>query len=291
MARILFILFFLSAGHITYAQSLATKAGAVQAEFDSQIKKADSLKDAGKFKEAFRLYDNQISRYLSGEIGVRINPQNWKFLLSRAGDAASRSDQLTAAMRYWNLVKGSYGEKINDKIEFLKDMGVKWYYTYRAFETGGSNVIIVGECTAGDTQYLMWMHNGKCYIQAFNECDTFKPVGYVDNELYKLYTGNADTIAKEEIFHLKAGSAHCLNFSFNFPANGEISQSFDINDITDYKTDTLPYIRLQERRLVDKYHHNMLTMLKRLNMLSYAVVKRYTEFIHSAPERAKIGRL
>jgi len=287
------MLIFVGSIFIASAQTAHIKSDIARTKFENKIRKADSLAELKHFKQAFVIYKDQIDDVLSGKLKVEISADQWKSVLRRAADMGWRCDNADLAVRYNNMALGTKGEKLREKIEFLGQLDVKRYYIYLPYSTGGTgHSLVVGGCSLSDIRYLIWFHNDKCFVQQFDDCESYKPVQFTDTALYRLFDSSREEMIGEKITRLKVGYNHVMHYSITFPSDsGEVNKDFSINDVGEYKVGSKEYKRLMEVNQLDQYLHNMQTKLRLFNEYSYALIEKYNKFLNSTSERQKVGRL
>ncbi|RYZ85974.1 MAG: hypothetical protein EOP04_14825 [Proteobacteria bacterium] len=291
MIRPILILIFAGSFYIANAQSIKSEVNIARKNFENKVRKADSLGSLKHFKKAFVIYKDQIDAILSGKLSHEVNANEWESLLRKAGDMGWKCSNTELAMSYNNMALGAKGEKLREKIEFLSQLDVNQYYIYKLSSPGIGHSLIVGGCSLSDISYLIWLHNGKCYIQRFDDCESYKPVQFTDTALYQLFDTYRKQITGEKIISLRVGYNHVPHYTIILPSDtGEVRKGFSINDISEYKVGSTEYSRLTEIKQLDHYLHNRQTKLKLLNEYSEALVDKYRRFLNSAAERKKVGK-
>ncbi|TCD01301.1 hypothetical protein [Pedobacter psychroterrae] len=293
MMRLLFILIVVGSIFPARGQSVHIQSDMARTKFENDIRKADSLAGLKHFKRAFVIYKARIDDLLSGKLQVEISADQWESVLRRAADMGWRCDNTNLAVRYNNMALGTKGEKLREKIEFLAQLDVEQYYIYLPSSIGGTgHSLVVGGCSLSDTRYLIWFHKDKCFVQKFDDCESYKPAQFTDTALYNLFDSSSEEMIGEKITRLKVGYNHVMHYSITFPSDsGEVSRRFSINDVSEYKAGSKEYKRLSEVNQLDQYLHNMQTKLKLFNEYSYALIEKYNKFLNSAVERQKVGKL
>lgn len=128
-------------------------------------------------------------------------------------------------------------------------------------------------CQAPFKDYLLWLQQGKAYIQCFDDCRNYKPIR-INSYFIRVFADHAKTIKAEKILDLEYDSpwlyffkqtttvamAHCgyVTFISYMPGN-----AFD-NTFKDYGLEN----KLVEGKYVNKnYRHNHNTIIYKLNVL------------------------
>ncbi|WP_276088072.1 hypothetical protein [Pedobacter sp. JY14-1] len=255
------------------------------------IQRGDSLTNSGDFKSAAIFYKKLVGDILENR--VRVNEDEWKTVLYKSAPVISRVDGYTAARPYSNMAFGGNGEKINEKINFIKDFGAKFLFVYRPWEPGSPESYVLGGCSSHIEKYLFWYGKNKWYVQLFNECNTYKPIGFENDSLKILFESYLNELVNGNILELKSlRPSHDENYTFEFFTQQQrVVKHFFKTDIRDIKEGSVDYKRLKETNSLGIFNNNKNSKLKDLQHLASSLVKKYIDTLNSAVERKKVGTL
>lgn len=164
-------------------------------DYKTLKRKADSLRYVKDFKDAVIIYDQCIDLVLTGK--QKVYDVEWNNLLLSAINANKINPIKYSAMLY-----GTRAEKMSDKIETLKGMGVKNILSfYRQSWSTLYNTDFPYGCPMTDwaNHILVWAVNDDVFMQAFNTCNTYKTVKMNDKKLYDLLEKHINNMVKEKI--------------------------------------------------------------------------------------------
>lgn len=281
----LFVVLYLLLPRLVFAQN-----------YEQLKRKADSLKFKKNYKDAVIAYDQCIDLVLTGK--QQLYDGEWNSLLSSAMDANKDYPIKYSAMRY-----GTRAEKMSDKIATLKDMGVKYMFSFYSFTGGGTQGYFSDwpyECNPGlvPTYILVWAINQNVFMQAFNPCTTYKPVKISDSELYKLLKAHTDDLIKEKIKPMMPVSHDGIStYFFQFYADNKTTKK-DPMAICDFRTVEQNYgtfmLKILKKEIINKkndiYGFNIKTHLSQLFFRIIDDEKKYYDTINAGVERARLGK-
>lgn len=259
-------------------------------------RKADSLRFKKNYKEATIIYDKCIDLVLTGK--QQLYDDEWKGLLGSAMDANKDYPIKYSAMLY-----GTRAEKMSDKITTLKDMGVKYILSFYSF-TGGSTQGYYSswpyECNPGlgATNILVWAVNENVFMQAFNACNTYKPVKLNDPELYGLLKSHTGDLIKEKIKPMinKGHDGYAI-YHFRFYTDNETIEKEPMS-VKDFRTmeqnQEAIVLKIMKKENIargnDIYAFNIKTHLAQLFLRTTDDEKQYYNTITSGAEKARVGK-
>ncbi|WP_214069999.1 hypothetical protein [Mucilaginibacter sp. dw_454] len=246
-------------------------------------------------KDALIAYEHCIDLVLANK--EKVYDSDWSALLRSAMDVNK-----SYPWKYSNLLYGTRAEKMSDKIATLKQMGINYLFSFYARQgwttttLGGSPYgCLIGE---GNTYILAWAINDDVFMQAFNACDTYKPVKMNDKKLYDLMKNHMENITKEKIGAMIMKYRDIIPvYHFEFYLKSEPVQQ-DPVDIWDFRTmqqnistDEFKFVK---QITVDKgnkiYQANIKTHFAQLFLRVRDDEKKYYDTINSGTERARVGK-
>lgn len=253
----------------------------------------DSLVKQLKFEKALKVYSKAIDLVL--EEKEIIADEEFFSTLYSAAETASRLEGKTQsfhplAKKYWSMLAGSRGEKIGEKISFLKELGVKDLIVYHP-HGGHVSVYVSRGCTSNITKYLIWINGSKTYVQRFEECQSYKPLLITNSLIAEYFPKNKQIIATENLNRIKRTN-HMGIYDLTFiDDRGAYYQTtyyeFDLLNPDTYKN------RIQNKRLdkdVHNYKRNLETKLSKLIPMLEEGVDRYRASMSTGKEREMIGK-
>jgi tetratricopeptide (TPR) repeat protein len=84
-------------------------------KLSASYKASDSLYKAKKYDSSLYTFEEAFEKLSNSDVPI---PENdWQQLFMGAGNSASARGNYNIARKYWNLAKGSRGEKVDDKVE------------------------------------------------------------------------------------------------------------------------------------------------------------------------------
>jgi hypothetical protein len=265
-------------------------------DYKTLRRQGDSLKFSKNYSEAVVAYDKCIDLILTGKQQVYNN--EWNNLLASAMDANKSYPSKYSAMLY-----GTRAEKMSDKIATLKDMGVKYIFSFYSFTGGATGGYFSNwpyECnpSLAPTNILVWAINENVFMQAFDACNTYKPFKLNDSELYKLLKAHTDDLIKEKIkpMILKGHDGFEI-FHFQFYADNRTIEKdpMDIHDFRPMEQNHEPIVlKIIKKETIDKgndiYHSNIKTHLAQFFLRTTEDEKQYYNAISAGAERARVGK-
>jgi len=250
----------------------------------------DSLRLKSKFKEALLAYDKAIDEVVTNRDIA--SESDWMEMLYFAGDIVKGHN------RYWNLFYGTRSEKLSEKVAFLKDAGVKHYFTYQVNE----NVDIAGPtyllntCFSSTRKTLVWVMNNNVFIQAFDDCNTYKPIKLNDAELLNILSNHYEDAVNKGFMRKETKRRSSYEFKFEFyPTNSIFNDNWiNMHLFTNPKEDPPPdytenYKNVLKRETI-AYNYNINTYFYKLFVRTIEDEKVYLQKINSGEERGKIGK-
>jgi len=254
------------------------------------MKTGDSLINQKIYDKAATVYKNLVSNILNGKI--KVNDDQWRIILFNAGMSGHKSGELETIVKYNNMYYGSKGEKLSEKVDFLNAFGAKFIYSYCSYVRGGTKSIVIDGCSINEKKYVVWYGSDNWYVQAFDECETYKPIAFQNSRLYELFSSSLNQLLKENITDLKMYNSHSLRYEFEFYSKSDkVIKDFDDADITAFKPGSRELTTLKERNVFDAYERNLKSKMTLLQKLSQSLIVKYKDTLSSIPERQKIGQL
>ncbi|MGY4383583.1 hypothetical protein ACVWYN_000602 [Pedobacter sp. UYP24] len=257
-------------------------------------RKADSLVAANNLDSATTYYDQAINLILKNKESV--DQQVWFNTLVSAGNAHSKLSQKLSsssgiAQYYWNMAYGTKGERLEEKIEFLKDMGVKDLVVY--FPHGGMTTeYVLGGCSNNETKFLMWVFGSKTFIQKFDDCYSYKPFAMEKSPFASFYLKHKQQIYHEKLKRFKRLSDSGI-YDLTFITEGKTvyETQFHEYDLTDpdpgKKKRPIEEINIP---ILD-YQKNMETQLSKLIPMIRNEINRYLNRINAGENLSAVGKL
>ncbi|WP_121808534.1 hypothetical protein [Mucilaginibacter kameinonensis] len=75
-------------------------------------------------------------------------------------------------------------DKVKAKLDTFKNENVSRYIVYNVSCSGvHPRLVVDGQCTVYDIKYVVWLENGKSYLQRFDECNEYK-AKLIDQEFF-----------------------------------------------------------------------------------------------------------
>jgi len=110
---------------------------------------------------------------------------------------------------------------LDKAIEELKQSGVEYLFTYYVYSQGGTGKSFFNgpgpyPCESLITKYLVWLDQGKTFIQAYDECNVYPKLEIKDAELIDFYKKNLQQMSGESIKTFKNRGFHMAEFQFVF---------------------------------------------------------------------------
>ena len=256
-------------------------------------RQGDSLRFKKNFAEAVIAYNKCIDLVLSGR--QTVYDDEWNGLLSAAMDVNKSNPRQYSELRY-----GTRAEKMSDKITTLKDMGVKYIFSFY-IRVGMSTFSYSNwpyECHIGNgaTYVLVWAINKNVFMQAFNVCNTYKSVKLDDSKLYELLKAYMDDLVKEKVKRMFTSEDGIEIYHFQFYTENHTIQKEPV-DMRDFRTpeQNLPNeYKLLRKQMIDKwteiYKYNIKTHFADFFTLVSNDVAKYYNIINSGAERARVGK-
>ncbi|MGY4385460.1 hypothetical protein ACVWYN_002500 [Pedobacter sp. UYP24] len=261
-------------------------------DFKNLVQIADSLKKQNKLIDAFDYYKKAIDLVLNDK--EKVDQNDWISTLHSAGNLAGtlwdkRPDLSSLAQQYWSMIYGSRGEKLDDKIAFLKEYGVKDLIVYKELlQMGQYNN---GGCSNGDTRYLIWFANGKTYVQMFDICNTYKPIAIPNSSLNTFYNANKSKILTDKLLiFYRVYDAGEANYMFIGEKGVLLSTIVHAHDLLPPVTDGFKVNALELMNKEESYKRNMATSLAKFVQMLRPEIEKYNDNINSAASRAAVGR-
>jgi len=261
--------------------------------FKTLSSQGDSLTRKLKFEQALKVYNEAIDLVLQDR--EAISDSEFFPTLNAAAEVASTLEGKTQsfnpfAQKYWGMIRGSRGEKMEEKISFLKELGVKDLIVY--YPHGGhTSVYVVKGCTSNITKYLIWINGLKTYVQKFEECNSYKPVAIPNSSIAEFFPANKQTIATEKL-NIIVRTTHMAIDDLTFIDNKGIYYQ-----TTCYEFDLLDPDPDKKKRPIDEvnipilnYQRNMETKLSKLIPMLHEAVDQYRAILSSGKERSLIGK-
>jgi hypothetical protein len=261
-------------------------------KFDVLIKKADELQKAENLSDALDNYNEAINLVMENKEAP--DSQKWLSALYSAGNLAGkmtykRNDASQLAQKYWNLAMGSRAEKLEEKISFLKDYGVKDLIIYHSYAYTVDYVI--GGCSPTMTKYLLWFKDKKTYVQKFNNCETFKPLVIEKSELAEFYPLQKDSVTKQKfITFYRVFDAGEYDLDFIDQTGSTAKTHFQAHDMIEPKNDLSGRPLKDLDKALVSYSKNVNSSLGRVVKMVWSDVGAYDSQMDSNTERAKVGQ-
>ncbi|TSJ40458.1 hypothetical protein FO440_11930 [Mucilaginibacter corticis] len=262
-----------------------------QEKFSRLKRQGDSLVYKHNLKDALIVYDKAVNLVLSGK--EKAFDSEWFDVLNAAGIIVKGHN------KYWNLAFGTKAEKLPEKITTLKEMGVKNLLTYKVFQNtdvaawpADSN-----SCYSKSGQILVWAINNNVFMQAFDDCTTYKPVNLHDNVLYDLLNNHYEAIMNKNFRELGFMSSAETRYKFTFYSDNNIfvKEWCGISYFTDPKSNrTADYIAKHKNSIDSQtiiYNYNMSIYFSKLFLRIFEDDKIYNEKINSSAEKGLVGKL
>lgn len=262
-------------------------------DFKTLKSEADSLARKLNYEQALEVYSQAVDLVLE-EKEVIADSEFFSTLYSAAEIATKLEGKTNSfhplARKYWGMIYGSRGEKLEEKISFLKELGVKDLIVY--YPRGGNmSVYVVKGCTSNITKYLIWINGSKTYIQRFEECKSYKPVAITNSSIAKFFPENKQMIATEKLARIPRTN-HMMIYDLTFIGDQGIYYQ-----TTYYEFDLLDPDPYKKKRPIDEvnismldYKRNMETKLSKLIPMIDEEVNQYKAVISSGKERTMIGK-
>jgi len=251
--------------------------------FNTLVNRADSLKALKENEKAILFYNQAIDLILSGK--EQVHDYKWHRTLINAGNTASEIDKKTnsvstLAQKYWGMAYGGHGEKLADKVNFLRDYGITDMIIYYPYGGMMRNYNIQG-CSDNITKYLIWIKDKTTYIQLFSECDSYKPIAIKRSPIQEFYLAHKNKMAVE-----KLSRVHEMT-------------DMPIYDL-DFVTDTGTFFRTTFHQFdldkpdspgssIENYQKNMTTQLSKFIPMIWQAVSNYNKTMDSGKERGLVG--
>ncbi|MES2456116.1 MAG: hypothetical protein V4594_11260 [Bacteroidota bacterium] len=261
-------------------------------KFDVLIKKADELQKAEKLSDALDNYNEAINLVLENKEAP--DSQKWLSALYSAGNLAGkmtykREDASKLAQKYWNMAMGSRAEKLEDKIAFLKDYGVKDLIVYHSYAY--TVPYVVEGCSPTMTKYLLWFKDKKTYVQKFNNCEAFKPLVIENSELAAFYPKQKDSVIKQKfITFIRVFDAGEYDLDFIDQTGTTAKTHFQAHALVEPKNEATgsPYKDLDKAMV--SYNKNVNSSLGKVVKMVWSDVSQYDRQLDSNAARAKVGQ-
>ncbi|RZK75950.1 MAG: hypothetical protein EOO92_15360, partial [Pedobacter sp.] len=170
---------------------------------DRLMRRADSLKTINPDSTLLNYYKAVTLVLEDKEV---VDDRKWFRLLMDAGNSVSKTspsmrNSPATSLNYWGMAKGSAGEKLAEKIDFLKEYGVTDMVIYY-LHGGQTRVIWLENCSSNVTKFLLWVYEGKTYVQQFDECKSYKPMVTAGSVFSRFYLTNKDSLVKEKLLEV-----------------------------------------------------------------------------------------
>lgn len=254
---------------------------------------ADSLTRKLSYEHALEVYTKAIDLALGDK--EKISDEELLPVLYSAAEAATQLEGKTQhfnplAKKYWGMIRGSKGEKMEEKITFLKDLGIKDLIVYYPHGGMTSSYVIRG-CSSNITKYLIWLQGTKTYIQQFDECNSYKPVLIPNSPINQYFSNYKQLIATEKLLRVKRISDMGVYDLTFIDGKGVYYQTtyhdFDLSDPDpDKKKQPIEEVNIP---ILD-YKRNMETKLSKLIPMIGDGISQYRAAITSGKERTMIGK-
>ncbi|MES2456996.1 MAG: hypothetical protein V4594_15690 [Bacteroidota bacterium] len=261
--------------------------------FKKLSSQADSLARKLKFEQALKFYNEAVDLALQDR--EAISDSEFFSTLYAAAEVASTLEGKTQsfnpfAQKYWGMIHGSRGEKMEEKVSLLIGLGVKDLIVY--YPHGGhTSVYVVKGCTSNITKYLIWINGLKTYVQRFEECNSYKPVAIPNSSIAEFFPANKRTIATEKLTRIQRTTHMAIDDLTFIDEKGIYYQT------TCYEFDLLDPDPEKKKRPIDEvnipianYQSNMETKLSKLIPMLHEAVDQYRVILSSGRERAMIGK-
>jgi|GEM_PF-1865170 len=262
-----------------------------QEKFSRLKRQGDSLVYKHNLKDALAVYDKAVNLVLSGQ--EKAFDSEWFDVLNAAGNIVKGHN------KYWNLAFGTKAEKLPEKITTLKEMGVKNLLTYKVFQNtdvaawpADSNSFY-----SKSGQVLVWAINNNVFMQAFDDCTTYKPVNLHDNILYDLLNNHYEAVINKNFRQVGFMPNDEARYKFTFYRDNNIftKEWCGITYFTEPKATRSSYAAATGKKFINRdsinYKYNMDTYFSKLFFRILIDEKIYNEKINSSAEKALVGKL
>ena len=261
--------------------------------FKSLSIQGDSLLKQLNFEKALEVYSKAIDLVLTEK--ETIGDKAFISTLYSAAETANRLEEKTQsfhplARKYWGMLTGSREEKMEEKISFLSEHGVKDLIVY--YPHGDhTSVYVVGGCTSNITKYLIWINGSKTYIQRFEECQSYKPVAITNSPLVEYFPKNKQKIATEKLTRIERTN-HMAIYDLTFIDDTGVyyQTTYYEFDLLNPDTDKNRFQNKRFNKDVDNYKMNLQTKLSKLIPMLEEAVDRYRAIMSTGKEREMIGK-
>ncbi|GAB3928907.1 hypothetical protein GCM10028827_22660 [Mucilaginibacter myungsuensis] len=260
-------------------------------DFSAVWQKAQKLKADSNYKGAIAIYDKEIQKILAGD--TIYQDYHWIGFLALAGRIYEGREN-----KYDNLLYGTKAEKLNEKIEFLKDAGVENMLSYEIKDREhGVISFVYSSCHSTTKRALVWLMNKHIYMQVFDDCNTYKPLKILDTELVTLFEKHLDNITTDSLERPNYIPKERIDYQFKFYSGDKI---FNKDWVSRYflRIPNAVEIREMNEKPVEFpkkdnviYKSNSDSYFGKMFLRLIQAEKTYTAFINSASERAKIGKI
>ncbi|MGY3053710.1 hypothetical protein ACVWYG_001911 [Pedobacter sp. UYEF25] len=254
------------------------------------MKSGDSLIYLRVYDKAAIIYKNLVRDVLNGKF--KADDNQWRRIVYNAGMSGWKSGESETSVPYNNMYYGSEGEKLLEKIDFLNRFGAKFIYTYNPYAGGGTKEIVIDGCTTNQKKYLLWYGSSYWYVQAFDECHSYKPIKFPSIKLYNLFSTSQNLLLTETISDLDINNSNDLRYEYEFYSKDrKVTKAFYQADITVYPSDSKELSILKERKNLEPYEKNLKAKITFLQSISESLVVKYQDSLSSITERQKVGKL
>ena len=254
------------------------------------MKSGDSLINLKVYDKAAIIFKNLVRDVLNGKF--KADDYQWGRILFNAGMSGWKSGEVMTFVPYQNMYYGSKGEKLLEKIDFLNMFGAKFVYTYNPYVQGGTKAIVINGCSTRQKKYLLWYGSSYWYVQAFDECESYKPIKFRVNKLYDLFSTSQNLFLTENISNLELNYSHSLRYEFEFYSKDhKVTKDFHEADITVYASDSKEFSILKDRKMLESYEKNLKAKIISLQSISQSLVVKYQDSLSSITERQKVGKI
>jgi hypothetical protein len=221
---------------------------------------------------------------------MSVPEETWLKIFVGAAKSAAAGANHDKADKYWNLAKGSRGEKLPDKISALVSRGLNSItISERLF--GGTRPYYFQECNVSMTTYLLWAEGKSVLVQKFDNCKNYEPLQFINLTLYAIING-AQRLKLDSMANVNNHGYHEPLFEIGFfIGKSTFFKTVKKLDITDPKT-MKPHEANIAREISNKnYKTNLSSALYRLLASGNLQIIEYEAKLGSPSERLKAGSL
>lgn len=253
------------------------------------INEGDSLFKVKSYDLSLTKFEEAID--IATKSKTTISEDVWVRMFMGAGNSADATFNGSKARKYWNLATGDKGERLLDKVNYLREYGIKPIkITMSTFS--GTVPSYYKACTSSATSYLIWVDISGVFVQKFDDCNSYPPFKFKDSVISSLIKNKFDNIKNETIENANNHGNEAPTYEIVvYSLNSYVTKIIKILDLRDPRELKPHDLRISLQTSINNFNNNISTDLSKLLTAGNERIVEYETKLTSANERLKIGKL